>query len=47
MDLFTSYGHIIKLKLNHRFFNDFRPGHVPLIMKIFKIVENNIKQYII
>ena len=31
MDMFTSYGHIFKLKQNHRFFDDFRPGHVPLI----------------
>ena len=30
MDMFPSYGHIIKLKLNHRFFDAFRPGHVPL-----------------
>ena len=31
MDMFTSYGHIIKKpKLNHRFFDDFRPVHVPL-----------------
>ena len=34
MDMFTSYGHIIKLKLNHRFSDDFRPGHVPLIAYI-------------
>ena len=27
MDMFTSYGHIIKLKKNHRVFDDFRPGH--------------------
>ena len=30
MDLFTSYGHIKKPKTNHRFFDDFRPGLVPL-----------------
>ena len=30
MDMFTSYGHIKKPKWNHRFFDDFRPGHVPL-----------------
>ena len=30
MYMFTSYGHIIKLKENHRFFDDFTPGHVPL-----------------
>ena len=26
MDMFTSYGHIKKLKLNHRFFYDFSLG---------------------
>ena len=30
MEMSTSCGHIIKLKWNHRFFDDFRPGHVPL-----------------
>ena len=30
MDIFTSYGHINKQKWNHRFFEDFRPEHVPL-----------------
>ena len=30
MDMFTSYGHINKLKKKQRFFKDFRPGHVPL-----------------
>ena len=38
MDMFTSYGHIIKLKYNHRFFDDFKPGHVPLI--VMKINDN-------
>ena len=32
MAMFTSYGHINKLKCNQRFFDDFRPGHVPLNM---------------
>ena len=36
MDMFPSYGHIIRLKWNHRFFDDFRPGHVPLNIKIYK-----------
>ena len=30
MDMFTSYGHNKKPKLYHRFFDDFRPGLVPL-----------------
>ena len=37
MDMVTSYGHIIKLKLNHRFLNNFRPGHVPLTGLLIKI----------
>ena len=37
MDMFTSYGHIIKLKKNHRFFYDFRPGHVPLTLLILTL----------
>ena len=32
MDMFTSYGRINKPKLNQRFFDDFRPGHVPLMI---------------
>ena len=45
MDMFTSYGHINKLKLNHRFFDDFRPGHVPLTNLHFHIIgthSNNV-----
>ena len=30
IDMFTSYGHIIKPTNNHRIFDDFRPGNVPL-----------------
>ena len=30
MDMFTSYGHINQLKSNLRFFDDFKPEHVPL-----------------
>ena len=30
MHMFTSYVHIKKPKLYHRFFDDFRPGTVPL-----------------
>ena len=32
--LHHNYGHIIKPKLNRRFFDDFRPGHVPLIQHV-------------
>ena len=38
MDMFTSYGHIIKLKENRKFFDGFRPGHVHLTVAV---VMNN------
>ena len=37
--MFTSYGHIIKLKQNHQFFYDFRPGHVLLMHIMYVIVH--------
>ena len=49
MDMFTSYGHIImiiKLKLNHRFFDDLRPaGHVPLIFPIKSYSQAHVQTY--
>ena len=33
--MFISYGHIKKTKENHRFFYDFRSGHVPLTIFTF------------
>ena len=40
MDMLTSYGHIIKLKKNHRFFMILDlAGHVPLIVLTYKFSQ--------
>ena len=38
MDMFTLYGHIIKLKQNYRLCDDLRPGHVHLtVLKLLNL----------